>query len=93
MRVIISLLTIIVASSAFADHVVMLPHGGTCMVNSSGIAYGCSEPETPETPAQTAAREASNAARLRSEKLEKCLRTADWPNQPNKDDCIRMYGN
>lgn len=78
------------SAAAMADNYVTLPGGGGCWVDNGGYAYGCSLP-SQENPAQTAAREARNAERLRSERLEKCLRTASWPGMPDREECIQMY--
>jgi len=78
------------SSGALADQVLHMPNGGTCMTNSSGHVYGCSR---EVNPAETAAREAVRAERLRSQELEKCLRTADWRGMPSQSECQSMYGN
>lgn len=89
MKTIALVLLSALAIPALADKYVTMPNGGGCWIGNGG-AYGCSE---PENPAQTAAREARRAEKLRSEKLEKCLRTADWPGQPGRAECQQMYGN
>lgn len=96
-RVAVLLLTTQV-SLALADQRIQLPDGGGCWQNSSGHVYGCSGGGSGggESAADVRDRRTARAIReaeaSRQAALKKCLRTADWPNQPSKDDCMAMHG-
>jgi len=92
MKVVATIFFLITSWAAIADQRINLPGGGGCWVNDAGFTYGCSGTSQTSHPAATTAREAREAERLRSEKLEKCLRTSDWPNMPGRSECIEMYG-
>lgn len=93
MRILLTSVVLIITNAAFADTWITLPSGEGCWQNNVGVVYGCSgSSSAPETAAQTAVRTSREAERLRSQKLEKCLRTASWPGMPGRAECVQMYG-
>lgn len=81
-------------TAAQADQRIQMPDGGGCWMNNVGHVYGCSggAASGAEIQDRRTARAIREAEASRQAKLDKCLRTADWPNQPSKRDCIQMYG-
>lgn len=91
-------LLLIPAIPAWADEVLQMPNGGTCFRQSgTGVVFGCSggsggSSGGGEDSAADRARlqEAKNASK-RQEQYKDCLRTADWPNNPSRQECADMY--
>lgn len=83
-----------IALPAFADQRIQMPDGGGCWMNDVGHVYGCSGGAAPAAGAQdrATARAIRETEASRQAKLQQCLRTADWPNQPGRAQCAQMYG-
>jgi hypothetical protein len=85
-------------ATALADTFVTMPDGGGCWVNNSGVASGCVDVYGHSVGKRN--REAAKAEQMRQqneanrqEQLRQCLRTADWPKMPGRDECMQMWGN
>lgn len=84
-----------VLQSACADQVIHLPGGGNCFMTETGHVFGCSGVPSPQGAASpqgdSRIQEARNE-RYRQEALRKCLRKADMPGQPGRDECMYTWG-
>jgi hypothetical protein len=84
----------------YADQLLQMPDGGTCWQNNTGFVYGCSGGGTAlSLEAARAARETAKARQMEAanvavqqELLRKCLRMADQPKFPGREECYQMYG-
>jgi hypothetical protein len=91
----IAILFIAFPIAANADQLIQMPGGGTCWQNDVGVVFGCSgmQSNAANGVVQSNAANSMHHPTRNSAALKQCLRTADWPGQPGKADCERMYGN
>ncbi len=88
--IVIVALILAVPSIALADRFVIMPDGGGCWIGDSGMAHGCSGGSEDSAADRARLQEAKNASK-RQEQYKDCLRTADWPNNPSRQECADMY--
>lgn len=79
----------LLATPALADQTVRMSDGRICTF-SNGAFTGCVSGGSTATP--TVAEKYLMQKTEDRKKLHECLRMADWPGKPGRDECERLYG-
>lgn len=88
MKTLILLLTLITLP-AMADQTVRMSDGRICRF-SNGEFSGCTRGGGTATP--TVAEKYLMQKTEDSQRLNECLRLADWPGKPGRAECEKLYG-
>lgn len=79
----------LLATTALADQTVRMSDGRICKF-SNGAFTGCTSGGSTAT--HTVAEKYLMQKTEDRKLLNQCLRTADWPGKPGRDECERLYG-
>lgn len=88
MKTLILLLTLITLP-ALADQTVRMSDGRICKFRN-GEFTGCTSGGSAATP--TVAEKYLMQKTEDSQRLNECLRLADWPGKPGRAECEKLYG-
>jgi hypothetical protein len=97
-RLPLALLVLSACATTLADTLLNMPDGGTCWMNNVGFVYGCtggaldSEAAADSRELAQALEMQAQAEQGRQAALTRCLRLADMPKQPGREECVQMWG-
>ena len=83
------LAALLLAAPALADQTVKMSDGRICTFRN-GEFSGCTSGSSNTAP--TVAEKYLMQKVEDRQKLTECLRLADWPGKPGRDECERLYG-
>lgn len=83
------LLSALITLPVMADQTVKMSDGRTCTFRN-GAFTGCTSGSS--TAAPTVAEKYLMQKVENRQKLDECLRMADWPGKPGRNECERLYG-